>query len=141
MTKTTKEDIEMYKIKAWSDAIAKIATTLIRISGYVLIVYFVHLMVVSLAGKVTFADININLMANIFIKFVKEIAARGMYIIDILSILVGVGGVIYDIKQSKLRKDTIERLQGRNTELEHKIDPKRSSSRLTIRGETREGDK
>jgi len=41
----------------------------------------------------------------------------------------------------KLKKDAIERMAGRIKELETKMDPGRSSSRLTPRGETRSEDK
>lgn len=72
---------------------------------------------------------------------IEKILKRKMIIIDVLCIIFGIAGIMYGIKQSKLRKDTIERLQGSNKALELKVDPGRSSSKLTKRGETREGDK
>ena len=58
-----------------------------------------------------------------------------------LSWTVALIGTAYGIQQRKLRRDTVERLQTRNIELEKKIDQKRSSSKLTARGDTRPEDK
>lgn len=54
---------------------------------------------------------------------------------------VGLSGVAYGWWQRKLRRDTIERLEKRIAELETIVDPKRTSSRLTQRGDTRPEDR
>lgn len=102
---------------------ASVINTLIAWSGAVLIFYFAYLSVKSLAGRVTFADIGIRMFGGI--KLSEAVAG-----------LFGVGGAIYGLRQSKLRKDTIERLQSRIKTLERALDPDRSSSGLTPRGET-----
>ncbi len=57
-----------------------------------------------------------------------------------LSLTVGVSGLVYGLYQRHLRRETIERTQGRIRELEKAVDNKRSSSRLTVRGDTRPED-
>ena len=49
-------------------------------------------------------------------------------------------GWIYGLKQRQLRRNTVERLATRVTELETKFDPNRSSSQITKRGTTRKED-
>ena len=83
---------------------------------------------IEYAGKETSADIAMSLFGNLEVSLT-------------LTLFVGAGGFFYGLWQRKLRKDTIERLQGRNQELESMIDSKRSSSNLTARGETRKEDR
>lgn len=52
----------------------------------------------------------------------------------------GCGGVIYGRTQHRLRKNTVKFFQGRIRDLETGIDPDRSSSELTIDGDTRPED-
>ena len=52
----------------------------------------------------------------------------------------GLASLGYGAFQKKLRQSTIERLQGRITELETLVDSSRTSSDLTPRGETRPED-
>ena len=104
-------------------AITTIFVSLIRIAGAVLIARYVYLAVASLAGKSTVSDIGIKFLGNLRVS-------------EGLAGLFGGGGTVYGLAQRKLRRDTIERLQGRIKELEREHDPNRSSSNLTIRGTT-----
>jgi len=100
---------------------------LIRWAGVVLIARYGYLTVHDLAGQATTADIGIKLLTDVKIS-------------EALAWLLAGGGILYGRQQRKLRKDTVERLQERNRNLERTIDPKRTSSDLTPRGETRPED-
>jgi hypothetical protein len=105
------------------DALAAVAKDALRWGGIVLCFYFLYRSVAVLSGKTTFADIGIRVLANLR---VSEAAAW----------IFGASGVGYGVRQRSLRRSTIERLSGRIQELERGIDPRRSSSDLTPRGET-----
>ena len=107
--------------------VASVLNNLIQWGGLVAIFYFGYLTVDTLAGQTTTADIGINFLANIRIS-------------TALAWGVGAVGVSYGMVQRKLRRDTVERLQGRITKLERREDPNRSSSKLTMRGDTRKED-
>ena len=111
----------------WTEAIASVANTVTKWGALVLIAFFGYRAVDVLAGQETLADIGIRFLADIRVS-----TAVGW-----LSGLLGVG---YGIRQRALRYNTIERLQTRIRELESAIDPKRSSSKLTTRGQTRPED-
>ena len=110
-----------------TEGIAAVAITLIRWGGISFIAYCGYLIVAALAGHHTVADIGIRFLGNIRIS-------------EGLAWLLGGGGIAYGYKQRSLRRSTIERLQGRNTELEKRLDPNRSSSQLLTTGRTRPED-
>jgi len=90
--------------------------------------YLAYLSIKSLSGQVTFADI--------VIRFISDFrTSRGV------AYLFGLGGIGYGVRQRKLRRDNIEESSQRIEHLEKVIDPGRSSSRLTRRGETRPEDR
>ena len=101
----------------------------VKWGGLVAISYFVFRTVEALSGTTTFADIGLEVRAFANIK-ISQLAAW-------FFALCGVG---YGLGQRRLRKDTIERLQSRIQRLETEIDPDRSTSSLTTRGETRPED-
>lgn len=110
-----------------TEGIASVLNNLIRWGAVVAIARYGYLTVARLAGQSTFADIGVSFLADVR---VSEAVAW---------ILAG-SGALYGAAQRRLRRNTVERIQRRNHELEQAIDPKRSSSRLTIRGETRPED-
>ena len=112
-----------------AEAVASVLNSLIRWSGLVGIFYILYMVVAELSGTTTVADIGIEvgLLANLQVGQVVSGAA-------------GVAGVGYGLAQRKLRRDTIERVQGRIISYEKGIDPGRTSSMLTPRGETRPED-
>lgn len=81
------------------------------------------------AGTITIADLNASLKFETLSSWTCP-----------LLIVFGVGGIFYGRRQAKLRKDTVERLHPYQEKYEKSIDPNRSSSRLTPRGETRPED-
>lgn len=95
--------------------------------GAACLAYVGYLSVEALAGQTTAASIGVNILGNLQLG-------------NAIAWLVGASGLAYGYQQRKLRKDEIERLAERNRRLEHKIDPKRSSSELTKRGDSRKED-
>lgn len=83
----------------------------------------------AFAGKTSLADLNfvVGALADMKFRIGATIALTG-------------SGWIYGLRQRQLRRNTIERLATRNTELETKIDPNRTSSQITKRGTTRKED-
>jgi hypothetical protein len=110
------------------DMIGASIHTIVPSMAAVFIAYFFYRSVSSLSGAYTFAQIGVSFLGNFK---VSEAAAY----------LFGCGGVAYGIKRKKLHGDNVERTARRLSELEQRIDPKRTSSRLTPRGETHPQDK
>lgn len=105
-----------------------IGQSVVRWAAIVFIIRYAYLAIVALAGKQTDADIGVNFLADINVAVA-------------LAWSVAAAGTVYGLRQNKLRKDTVERLQQRIQSLEQQVDPKRTSSRLTQRGETRPEDR
>lgn len=97
-------------------------------TGIVLVFFFLYLSARVLAGQQTFA--------TVVVKFFADFRVR-----DALAYGLGLGGVGYGLRNRKLRKDSVEQMADRIKILESQIDVRRSSSRLTRRGETRPEDK
>jgi hypothetical protein len=110
-----------------SDGVVSVFNNLIRWGGLLGIAYYCYLSVLALAGQHTAADIGIKLLADVRIS-------------EAVAWLFGGSGVAYGWRQRKLRRDTVERIQNRVERFEKQIDPGRSSSELTSRGETRPED-
>ena len=102
---------------------ASIVNNLIRYGCVAFCAYMSYLSVDALAGRRTLAWIGVNVLANVKISVV-------------IGWVVGLAGFVYGRGQRKLRRDTIARLSGRIQRFEKTIDPKRTSSDLTERGET-----
>jgi hypothetical protein len=96
------------------------AKTFISYGFLALMFYFAFLMVDSLSGQVTFADIGIRMILDW----------------RILAVLGTAGGVVYGIRERRLRQNTVKKLQPRIQQLEQLIDGGRSTSSLTATGET-----
>lgn len=99
----------------------------IRWGALIWIVSLASSAISALAGKHTFADIGIRVLANV------SISEGTAYVF-------GCVGISYGLLQRHLRRNEIQRLAPRIQELERQIDPKRSSSALMPRGTTRPED-
>ena len=121
------------------DNVTKVVTTLIKYGVFLGIAYYGWRSIDSLAGKNTTADISVNGSAGLDIPGTSILAWP--VLAAVLGIAIGGAGLLYGHHQRKLRGDTVERLQDRIKELESAIDPNRSSSNLTARGETNPDDK
>ena len=95
-----------------------------------LLAYCAHLMgfvLVAYAGKTSNANLALRMAANLNVAVGISITATGISI-----------GLYF--RERKLHRATRERLSARITSLELKIDPTRTSSRLTSEGLTRKED-
>src|SRR6266567_6653131 len=104
------------------DVIGSVVNRAIPWVGVVFIAYNVNSAVRFLAGRTTFADVGIKFLADFRIS-------------EAVAYVFGGGGLLYGLRNRKLRKDNVERMTRRIAQLEAQIDPRRSSSRLTSRGE------
>ena len=108
--------------------LANVINNFIRWFGICVIAYFAFRSIDALSGENTTADIGIKLFADVRLS-------------EVFAYLFGGGGVIYGLRQSSLRRNTVERLQGRIKHFEQQHDPNRTSSELTPRGEAHPNDK
>lgn len=130
--KKTREQLEtenrvLRRFRA-SEGIASVLNNLIRWGAFCFIAWCGYQSVAALAGETTAANIGVAVMGDFRIS-------------EALAWLLGASGVGYGVSQRKVRKDTVERLQGRNQQLEQGRDPRRTSSKLTPRGDTRPEDR
>ena len=117
----------LLRLFSTTQAITSTLNTLIRWVGLGWLGWCAYLSVSVLAGKTTLADVGVKVLADV--RF-SEAAAW----------VFGASGVGYGLRQRKLRGDTTARQQGRIRKLEATVDPGRSSSDLTPRGQTRDED-
>jgi len=111
-----------------AEQLGGITKALIKYVSVVVIFYYLNSAVRALAGQHTYADIGVKFLAQLSIS-------------ESASYIAGAGGVLYGIRERKLRRDKTDYLAERNRELEKKLDPGRTSSRLTRRGTTRKEDR
>lgn len=82
---------------------------------------------IAYAGRSSLADLTFRVLANVSVVWELSLTLSGI-------------SVTLYIRERKLHRDTRERLTARVSELELKIDAKRTSSQLTPRGQTRKDD-
>lgn len=111
-----------------ADGWVVVVQSAIKWGALVIIFRYGYLAMVALAGKTTLADIGINFLGKAQVS-------------NVIAWLFGGGGAVYGVSQRNLRHSTTETLQNRIKALEAREDPKRSSSHLTPRGESRPEDK
>ena len=107
------------------ELIATVSRVAIPSAAAVAIAWFVTASIDRLAGKFTYADIGLRFISDfkVTIAYALTAAAAGWALLE-----------------RKLKGDTIKRLSARTVDLEKRLDPGRTSSRLTERGTTRPGD-
>jgi hypothetical protein len=120
--------VRIHETRANAEVVAKVFTELVKWGSLVGIAYVLAPGFEALAGKQTVAKFSVEWLMN-------EQTGTAM------SILFGVGGIAYGRRQAKLRQEAIERLHKYQLAHEKAIDPKRTSSKLTPRGETRVEDR
>lgn len=111
-----------------------IYAAVVRLSKWLpitVISYFGYLSIAALAGKSTLAAFGLYLVADLKVNTVLSHLAMAAF---------GLGGTSYGYAQRKLKQRNIERMSRKNEELEQRLDPNRSSSRLTKKGLTRPED-
>jgi hypothetical protein len=87
----------------------------------------IALVFIAYAGKASIADLTLRVLANVSIVFTLSLTLSGI-------------SVSLYLRERNLHRKTRERLTARITELELKLDPTRSSSKLTPQGTTRKED-
>jgi hypothetical protein len=117
--------VEIHRIQAK----AAVITTLIRWAGAVALGFWAFKSIDVLAGRSTLAAIGVTLKA-----------LGKVYISEAVAWLFGMGGVGYGLVQRRLRHSVIARLSPAVRDREKVIDPKRTSSQLTERGQTKPQD-
>ena len=95
------------------------------------ICYFAYLSIASLAGRSTLAQFGLWIITDLKMNTAFS---------HIVTALFGAGGVPFGVRQRRLRRRNIERMASQLAEYETRLDPKRSSSRLTKKGQTRPED-
>lgn len=110
------------------DRMVPVLSHAITWAGIVMVARYTQITIHSLAGEETSATFGVAMMTS---------AEIGMT----ASVTLGLSGVVYGLAQRKLRKDTVEQMSGHNKVLEENKDRRRSSSRLTPRGENRPEDR
>ncbi len=126
------------KSQVRGNSISKILSALIKWGAIAFVSTIIRDCISFLAGKVTFADIKVG--ADLFTIECKWAIALGL-VLGLLGLFVGASGFIFGSLQLKIKKGVIESKDERITSLEARLDPKRSSSGLTPRGDTRKEDK
>ena len=124
-------------------AISEVLRNLIRYGAFVLIAWQCTNAVIALSGKTTHADISFN--GNLAVGTASNTSAGISSIAELfeilpwavtgLAIIFGVAGIAFGRKQAKLRQETIKRFRRYKEAEEMRIDPGRTSSRLSIPGE------
>lgn len=118
-------------VASWGE---RIISVIGQISRYGIVVYGLVASVSHLAGKQTNAIFDIGI--NALVDFAKK-----SDLIGILGYIFGSFGVLYGLKQKKLRSDNIERLGSKHADYEKKHNPNRSTSGLAINGRTAQEDR
>lgn len=109
--------------------VAGLAGTLIRYAAFFGVIYFgVYRTVGELAGEKTTANVLISLLTDFRMSHA-------------LAWTLAAGTTFYGLRERKLRRDSTARQAKQNRLLERKLDPHRSSSKLTERGETNPHDR
>lgn len=118
----------LIKTSYWANSLAAVITTSIKYGVLAFGLYMAYLSILALSGKHTDAMFALSVFGNITIS-------------KALAYVFGGGGIIYGGFQQRARKRMVERLGPRVKELETGIDPARSSSELTPRGENQPKDR
>ena len=121
-------EVRFLRANQKGDAWARVAEVFIKWAGAVGIALCVRYGVGDLAGKTTVSELLLRFVGNL------EISKSFAY-------LFGSGGILLWLRERGIRKKSTERMQSRSVKLEQQLDPGRSSSQLTPRGETNPADR
>lgn len=133
----SKEEIRAQIVAHKWEGMVRIWLMVVDRLAWVLIALFAWLIVHDLAGHITVA--NIKLLARA--SFAGDDATCPGWYLILASVMLGLGGIWFGRRERKLRKDTVEKLHQYQKLWEERIDPKRTSSLLTPRGDTRPEDR
>ena len=120
-------ELEIRRIEARTDMVISVSSSFFKFLTVLVVAYFGYKSIDSLAGEITDTNFIVGLFSD-------------KYFANIVCILAAVSGILYGRKQSKLRKEVVERYDSymRNEELA--ADPNRSSSHMDAQGGNRPED-
>ena len=124
---------------AMIEAGGKVAQTFFQYGFLAIVAYQISHAVIALAGKVTQADIEAHVSAQVSSGDPAQSICVGLWVV-FAAILFGIGGIAYGRRQRKLRQDEVEKRHEYQKKWEKMFSDERSSSGLTARGETSPGD-
>jgi hypothetical protein len=119
-----KYDFRLKKIAMVTETVSNVGSALCKWGGFAFIAWCFWGVAASLSGEQTSASIVFR-------------AALDMRADQYIAYILGGGGVVYGIRERRLRRKTTERLSERTASLEKRIDPNRTSSGLPSTGDTR----
>lgn len=117
-------ELEIRRIETKTDVLISVSSHLFRFLTVSVLAYFGYMSIDSLAGEITDTNFVVGLFSD-------------KYFANIVCILAAVSGILYGRKQSKLRKDVVERYHKYMKNEEEAVDPNRSSSHMDARGKNR----
>lgn len=117
-------ELEIRRIEARTDMLVSVSSHLFKFLTVAIVAYFGYKSIDTLAGEITVTNFFVGLFSD------KNFA-------NIVCILAAVWAIRYGRKQSKLRKDVVERYDKYMRDEELAVDPNRSSSHMDARGENR----
>lgn len=121
-----------YKLKSQKlETLSRLLHSIVKYGALCFVVWRLGLTVEVLAGKSTLANFGIYLFADLKANKVFSHLVMG---------LVGLTGAGYGIRERSQKRSQIHTLGNRVVELEKRIDPKRTSSGLTLDGRSRPED-
>jgi hypothetical protein len=121
-------DFRLKKIALITETLSAICSGFCKWGGFAFIAYCLWQTAAALSGEETSANIVFR-------------AALDMKVDQYAAYLFGGGGIIYGIRERRLRRKTIARLTERTESLERRIDTNRTSSGLLSSGDSRQEDK
>ena len=117
-------ELEIRRIETRTDMLISVSSHLFRFLTVAVLAYFGYRSIDSLAGEITDTNFIVGLFSD-------------KYFANVVCILAAVFGILYGRKQSKLRKDVVEKYHKYMKNEEEAVDPNRSSSHMDARGENR----
>ena len=117
-------ELKIRRIEAVTNLLVSVSPHLFKFLTVAVVAYFGYLSIDSLAGQITAASFIVGLFSS------KNFA-------NAVCVLAAVCSIIYGRRQSKLRKDVVERYHKYMKNEELAMDPGRTSSRMDARGENR----
>jgi hypothetical protein len=118
----------------------KVCGELVRAARVVLPWYFIYRTAAAFAGRTSTIDASgaVRVESDSISKALERIFTEGS--LFVLFAIIGVAGLAFGYNQLRLRQRVIEHLSPYQQKYEALKDPKRSSSQLSPKGETRPGD-
>lgn len=143
-------ELDVLKSGCRLEFVTKVFRTFFIAAAFIYAFYIIGEVGIEWAGKETNADISVNadisasaelnVDKGLLNQKVQKIIPAYSWLPGLLGLIFGIAGISYGKAQSNARRDIIERLHPYQEEWEKQQDPKRTTSTLTRRGDTRPED-